>query len=73
MKKMWEWKSWRQLHKTLRRRGYKGEFEKISMTRWHNSASPLISIALPNKWFDEIELINLEEYNVGILHYFREK
>ena len=72
MKKMREWKSWKQLHKTLRRNGYKGEFEKISMNKWRNSSSPLISLALPNKWFDEIGLINISTYQVGILHHFRE-
>lgn len=72
MKQMREWKSWKPLHKALRRRGYKGEFEKISMRRWRNSASPLISMALPNKWFDEIGLINLERYQVGILHQYYE-
>jgi RNA-directed DNA polymerase len=70
-KKMKEWKTWKKLHKALRRRGYNGEFEKISMTRWRNSASPLISMALPNSWFDEIGLINLTKYNVWILHHFR--
>lgn len=73
MKKMKEWKTWKPLHKALRRRGYKGEFEKISVTRWRNSKTPLVHLALPNKWFDEIGLINLETYAVGILHYFREK
>lgn len=73
MKKMREWKSWRQLHKTLRRQGYNGDFEKISMRRWRNSASPLISYALPNKWFDEIGLINLSTYRVGILFYYKLK
>ncbi|MDQ7790865.1 MAG: group II intron maturase-specific domain-containing protein [Clostridia bacterium] len=34
-----------------------------------NSASPLISMALPNSWFAELELIDLASYNVGILHY----
>ncbi len=43
MKRMREWKSWKQLHKALRRRGYEGEFRKISMTRWRNSASPLMN------------------------------
>ncbi len=71
MKKMKEWKRWQALHKALRRRGYKGTFEKISMTTWRNSASPLISMALPNRWFDEIGLINLEKYNVGILHHYQ--
>lgn len=70
MKKMREWKSWKQLHKALRRRGYKGEYEKISMTRWRNSASPLINMALPNSWFDELGLIDLTKYSVGVLHQF---
>ena len=42
MKQMREWKSYKQLHKALRRRGYKGEFKKISMKRWKNSASPCL-------------------------------
>ena len=71
MKKMKEWKTWKALHKELRRRGYRGSFEKISMTTWRNSASPLISMALSNAWFDELGLINLEKYKVGILHNYR--
>lgn len=70
MKKMREWKSWKQLHKALRRRGHRGEYEKISMTRWRNSASPLINMALPNSWFDELGLIDLTKYSVGVLHQF---
>ena len=73
MKQMREWKSFRQLHKALRRRGCKGEFRKISMTRWRNSASPLLSLALPNSWFDDIGLINLETYKTGILSFYYER
>jgi RNA-directed DNA polymerase len=73
MKQMREWKSFKQLHKALRRRGHKGEFRKISMTRWRNSASPLLSLALPNSWFDEIVLIKLETYKTGILSFYYEK
>lgn len=71
MKQMKEWKSWRRLHKALRRLGYKGELEKISMTRWRNSMCPPIHLALPNKWFDEIGLVNLEQYKVGTLHHYQ--
>ncbi|AZR72307.1 hypothetical protein BBF96_02200 [Anoxybacter fermentans] len=56
----------------LRRMGYRGEFKKISMRRWRNSASPLINMALPNKWFDEIGLVNLQRYEVGVLHRYYE-
>jgi RNA-directed DNA polymerase len=72
MKKMKEWKSWKALHKQLRRMGYKGNFEKISMSRWRNSNSPLISMALPNKWFDELKLFDLSKVQVGTLHCYYE-
>ena len=67
MKKMREWKSWQALHAELRRRGHMGAYKKISMRRWRNAASPLLSMALPNSWFDELGLINFAEYEVGIL------
>jgi len=73
MKQMREWKSYKQLHKALRRRGYRGEFRKISMTRWRNSGSPLISMALPNSWFNEIGLVNMETYKTGILSFYYER
>ena len=71
MKQMKEWKSYKSLHKTLRRMGYKGTFKKISMTRWRNSASPLVCMALPNKWFDEIKLFNMSKVETAVLHYYK--
>jgi len=67
MKKMKEWKSYKSLHKALRRRGYKGEFKKISMVRWRNSSFTLIHMALPNIWFKEIKLVHLSEIQTGVL------
>lgn len=72
MKQMKEWKSWKPLHKQLRRMGYGGPFEKISVTRWRNSCSPLIHMALPNKWFDTMGLVNLAKMEVGTLHQYYE-
>lgn len=72
MKKMREWKSCKGLHRALRQRGYKGNFEKISMFRWRNSASPLLSLALPNVWFDQMGLVDLTKYEVGIVSRFYE-
>lgn len=72
MKKMKEWKSWKGLHKQLRRLGYKGEFNKISMHRWRNSNSPLINMALPNKWFKELKLYDLSKIKVGTLFSYYE-
>jgi len=73
MKKMREWKSWKGLHKELRRRGYTGEFEKISMRRWRNSASPLVHMALPNQWFQALGLIDLTRWETGILSHYYER
>jgi RNA-directed DNA polymerase len=71
MKQMREWKSWKALHRALRRNGYRGDYEKISMRRWRNSASPLLSMALPNCWFDQQGLVDLTRYKVGVLHLYR--
>lgn len=73
MKQMREWKSYKQLHKALRRRGYKGEFKKISMRRCRNSASPLISMALPNSWFNELGLVDMGTYKTGLLPLYYER
>lgn len=72
MKKMKEWKSYKSLHKALRRNGYKGNFKKISMSRWRNSASPLLSIALPNSWFDEIKLFDISKVETKVLYHYYE-
>lgn len=72
MKKMREWRSWKALHRALRQRGYQGEFKRISMRRWRNSASPLLSMGLPKGWFDHIGLVDLTRYEVGVLHRYAE-
>ena len=72
MKRMKEWKSWKPLHKQLRRMGFKGDFRKISMSRWRNSNSPLVCMALPNKWFDELKLFDMSKVQVGTLHCYYE-
>ena len=65
-----EWKSWKKLHKQLKRLGYQPPFEKIRMSSWRNAASPLAHYALPNKWFDEIGLFNLETVVTDTLHQY---
>lgn len=70
MMKLKSWKSWRGLHKQLRRMGYYGSFEKISVTRWRNSNCRLVHKALPNSWFDEIALFNMEEVTTNTLHQY---
>lgn len=68
MKKMREWKYSKGLHKQLRRQGYQGEFLKISMNRWRNSSTTLVHMALPNSWFDEINLFNISKVEVNVLY-----
>lgn len=72
MKQMREWKTWKGLHKQLRRMGYKGSFEKISMTRWRNASCRLIHWALPNEWFAEQGLYDMELVKTSILHQYYE-
>ena len=72
MKQMREWKSWKGLHKQLRRQGYKDKFEKISMVRWRNSSTVPVHLALPNVWFERKGLIDLTKYEVGIVSQFYE-
>lgn len=72
MKKMREWKYYKSLHKALRRNGYKGNFKKISMSKWRNSASPLLSMALPNSWFDEIKLFDMSKVETKVLYHYYE-
>ena len=67
---MKSWKSWKPLHKRLRRMGYKGSFEKISVTRWRNSFSPLIHMALPNKSFEQVKLYSMEKVVTNTLHQY---
>lgn len=72
MKKMKEWKRYKSLHKAIRRRGHKGKFKKILMSRWRNSCSPLVHMALPDEWFKEIGIVNLSNIPVGILSNYYE-
>lgn len=67
---MKSWKSWKGLHRQLRRMGYKGSFEKISVTRWRNSSCQLLHMALPNSWFDEMYLFNMENVKTNTLHQY---
>lgn len=59
------WKKPSRLHRRLRQLGYKPPFKWISMTSWRNAASPLANYAMPNKWFEELGLFNLEEVKTG--------
>lgn len=72
MKQMREWKSWKKLHKELRRNGYKGPFKKVSMTRWRNSRNQLAQMAMPNEWFADRHLYDMEKVSTNTLHLYYE-
>ncbi|WP_218152252.1 hypothetical protein, partial [Salegentibacter agarivorans] len=67
---MKSWKSWKPLHRQLRRMGYKGNFLKISVTRWRNSSTNLIHYALPNKYFSELGLYAMDTVEGNTLHQY---
>lgn len=72
MRQMKLWKSWKKMHRELRRLGYKGDFEKLSMFRWVNSRHYRIHAALPNSWLESLGLVDMYRTQVGILHLFYE-
>lgn len=59
------WKKPKRLHRWLKQHGYKPPFKFISMTSWRNAASPLASYAMPNQWFNDLGLVNLEDVKTG--------
>ena len=61
------WKKPKRLHRWLKQHGYKPPFQFIRMNSWRNSASPLASFAMPNRWFEEQGLYSLEKAETGWL------
>lgn len=62
------WKSWKPLHRQLRRMGYRGKFQKISVTRWKNSSTTPIHMALPAAYFRDLGLYALDKVEGNTLH-----
>lgn len=60
------WKKPGRLHRRLRQLGYRGEFKSIKMSSWKSAHSPLAAMAIPNTFFDELKLFNLERVKVAI-------
>ena len=60
------WKKPGRLHRRLRQLGYTGEFKAIKMSSWRSALSPLAAMAMPNAFFDESGLFNLERVQVAM-------
>lgn len=61
------WKTYKSMHKEMRKQGIKGSGEKMAMNEWKNSAVHIIHTLLPNKHFEDLGLIDLTKYEVGLL------
>jgi RNA-directed DNA polymerase len=72
MIKMGQWKSYKPLHKILRRKGFKGDLPKIAINKWKNSKCYHIHKALPNEYFEGLGLFDLTKVKVEILSCYRE-
>ena len=61
------WKKPAKLHRKLKQLNYKPPFKFIKMNSWRNSASPLASFSMPNKWFEELGLYSMDKVKTGWL------
>jgi RNA-directed DNA polymerase len=67
MIRMKQWKTYKKMHKEMRKRGIKGNGEKMDVRRWKNSTTHIIHMLLPNKFFEDLGLIDMHSYEVGLL------
>lgn len=67
MLKMKQWKTYKKMHKEMRKLGIKGNGEKMAVRKWKNSNVHIIHMLLPNKYFRDLGLIDLCDYEVGLL------
>jgi RNA-directed DNA polymerase len=67
MVKMAQWKTYKKMHKEMRKKGIKGTGEKMDVKRWKNSNTHIIHQLLPNKYFENLGLIDMHKYEVGLL------
>lgn len=61
------WKKPAKLHRRLRQLGYNGTFQRIKMQSWRNAACQLAHWAMPNSWFRQLGVFDLESLEVGVL------
>ena len=67
MIRMKQWKTYKAMHKEMRRQSINLNGDKMNVTLWKNSKVHLIHQVIPNQWFDEMKLVNLAQGEVGIL------
>jgi len=67
MIKMKQWKTYKAMHKEMRKLGIKGNGMKMAVRRWKNSNAHIIHQILPNKYFEDLGLVDMQKYKVGLL------
>lgn len=67
MVRMAQWKTYKKMHKEMRKKGIRGNGDKMDVKRWKNSTTQMIHLLLPNKYFEELGLIDMQNYEVGLL------
>lgn len=68
MIKMKQWKTYKPMHKGIRRKGFTGyDNVKMDVRRWKNSKVHIIHMLMPNSYFEELGLYDLTQVKVGLL------
>lgn len=68
MIKMKQWKTYKPMHKEIRRKGFTGYDQvKMDVRRWKNSKVHIIHMLMPNSYFEELGLYDLTKVKVGLL------
>lgn len=71
MIKMKQWKTYKKMHKEMRKQGIMGDGKKMAVTKWKNSNVHIIHMLLPNQYFRDLKLTDLCDYDVGLLSNYR--
>ena len=71
MIRMKQWKTYKKMHKEMRQQGIKGNESKMAVTKWKNSNTHIIHMLLPNQYFKDLNLLDLCDYEVGLLSNYR--
>ena len=68
MIKMKQWKTYKPMHKEIRRKGFTGYDQvKMDVRRWRNSKVHIIHMLMPNSYFEKLGLYDLTQVKVGLL------
>ena len=70
MIRMVQWKSYKKMHKEMRKHKIKGNGKKMDVKKWKNSKTQMIHLLMPNKYFDDLKLVDMTKYDVGLLSNF---